>query len=180
MVADTLELVSPAAVIREFRGEHRFLSNFHPALVHLDGLAYRSVEHAYQASRTLNVGERRFIAELPTAIEAIRAGKAVTQRPDWHRLMLGIVRDLVTEKFTAHASLRDRLLATGVARIEEVNTRGETFWSTCNGVGRNHLGHILMTVRMQLAQGLLSGVYTGAHTQAIQRLIPFNELASDR
>ena len=39
--------------ITAFRGEHAFLSNFHPAPVVLDGEIYRSVEHAYQAAHFL-------------------------------------------------------------------------------------------------------------------------------
>lgn len=37
--------------IRSFTGTHRFLSNFHPAPVLLDGVVYPTVEHAFQAAK---------------------------------------------------------------------------------------------------------------------------------
>ena len=39
--------------IVEFKGEHRWLSNFSDAKVSYDGVEYPTVEHAYQASKPL-------------------------------------------------------------------------------------------------------------------------------
>ena len=49
--------------IDSFSGEHKFLSNFYPCNVTLDDIGYPSVEHAYQAAKTLNPEERQIIAE---------------------------------------------------------------------------------------------------------------------
>jgi predicted NAD-dependent protein-ADP-ribosyltransferase YbiA (DUF1768 family) len=45
--------------ISSFTGEYRFLSNFYPCVVHLDEEVYPSVEHAYQAAKTVNPEERK-------------------------------------------------------------------------------------------------------------------------
>lgn len=39
------------------------------------------------------------------------------------------------------------LKATGEQQIIEGNTWGDTYWGTCNDVGHNHLGKILMKIR---------------------------------
>jgi predicted NAD-dependent protein-ADP-ribosyltransferase YbiA (DUF1768 family) len=45
-------------VINGFQKEFRFLSNFWPCKVMLDGVIYNSTENAYQAAKTFDVDER--------------------------------------------------------------------------------------------------------------------------
>ena len=40
--------------IDSFHGVYRFLSNFWPAQVALDGIVYPTVEHAYVAAKTID------------------------------------------------------------------------------------------------------------------------------
>jgi hypothetical protein len=56
--------------IASFRGEHGWLSNFFRVDVVLDGVTYRSVEHAFQAAKTLDVAERAKVAAAPSPGEA--------------------------------------------------------------------------------------------------------------
>ncbi len=44
--------------IREFKGEFRFLSNFFPSRIYHDGIEYPTVEHAFQAAKTLDFEQR--------------------------------------------------------------------------------------------------------------------------
>ena len=44
--------------IEKFEGDYRFLSNFHPCEIIRDGDKYASVEHAYQAAKTIDFEER--------------------------------------------------------------------------------------------------------------------------
>ena len=53
-------------------------------------------------------------------------------------------------KFTTHADLRDKLLATGDTPLEEGNTWGDRTWGVYQGQGDNRLGKILMKVRDEL------------------------------
>lgn len=73
-------------------------------------------------------------------------------RPDWEEAKVGIMEELVRLKFTAHADLRARLLATGDAELIEGNNWNDRFWGVCRGQGQNQLGLILMKVRSELAQ----------------------------
>jgi len=62
-------------MISEFQGEFRFLSNFWPCKIYFEGMWYDSVEHAYQAAKTLDMDERLRISFLETPGKAKRAGK---------------------------------------------------------------------------------------------------------
>jgi len=44
--------------INTFRGKYRFLSNFYYAEVNYEGIRYPTVEHAYQAAKTLSTDIR--------------------------------------------------------------------------------------------------------------------------
>ena len=60
---------------------------------------------------------------------------------------------LVREKFSHNKDLKEMLLETGDAIIEEGNDWNDTFWGVCNGKGENHLGKILMKIREELRNG---------------------------
>lgn len=135
--------------ITEFSGEYRFLSNFWPARVELDGVIYPSVENAFQAAKTFD-SKQRIPFTLCSPRDAKRAGRKVSLRADWENVKLQIMEDLVTQKFTNHSYLKEQLKATGQTTLIEGNTWGDTFWGVCKGVGKNHLGKILMRVRSKL------------------------------
>lgn len=139
-----------AAVIPEFQGNYRFLSNFWPADVEADGIMYPTVEHAYQAAKTLDMAERRRIAALATPAEAKAAGRALTLRPGWDQDKFAVMEALVRQKFTRHVELRTKLLETGDAELQEGNTWGDRVWGVYQGQGENRLGKILMRVRAEL------------------------------
>ena len=135
--------------IKSFFGEYRFLSNFWPVDVTFDGEVYPTVEHAYQAAKTMSKAARRKICLLATPGEAKRYGKKVKLRSDWEDVKIPIMRSLVRQKFS-RPDLAQLLLETGDSDIIEGNTWGDTFWGTVYGVGMNHLGKILMQIRDEL------------------------------
>lgn len=53
---------------------------------------------------------------------------------------------LVSAKFMQNPDMF-RNLRNVKGEIVEENTWGDTYWGVCNGVGKNHLGKILMKVR---------------------------------
>ena len=142
----TPERASPNP-ISEFQGEHRFLSNFWPAEIEFEGIRYPSVEHAYQAAKSLNQEDRIRIAAMPDPAEAKRAGRALALRPDWETAKFEVMAICVRAKFTTHPDLRAKLLATGNAELVEGNTWGDRVWGVYEGRGENRLGKILMRVR---------------------------------
>jgi ribA/ribD-fused uncharacterized protein len=136
-------------MIENFEGEYAFLSNFSPSPIVLDRITYPTVEHAFQAAKADNRLERERMASLPTPGAAKRAGRKVTLRPDWERVKVAVMEDLVRRKF-ADRDLAARLLATGDEQLVEGNTWNDRFWGVCRGEGRNELGKILMRVRAEL------------------------------
>jgi hypothetical protein len=139
--------------IAEFQNENRFLSNFWPAEVVYEGIPYPTAEHAYQATKTLDTNERKKIAALKTPAEAKHAGEALKQRDDWNDIKFKVMEDVVRYKFTNHSDLRQKLLATGDAELEEGNTWNDQIWGISppnSNNGQNHLGKILMKVREEL------------------------------
>jgi ribA/ribD-fused uncharacterized protein len=146
-----MKLYEPGAgAIEKFT--RTFLSNFWPALVVYDGETYATVEHAYQAAKTLNLDVRRSIREAPSAAAAKKKGHALRGaglRPDWADVKLEVMEGLLRQKF-AHADLRAMLLETAPKRLVEGNTWGDTYWGMVKGVGSNHLGELLMRIRAEI------------------------------
>lgn len=138
--------------ITEFQGEHRWLSNFWPAEVMLEGMTYRSVEHAYQAAKTLNLQDREKIRAMAHPRDVKKFSHSLERRPDWSRARVVIMADLLLQKFR-QPELRQRLLETGDAELIEGNTWGDTFWGVCRGQGKNVLGRLLMAVRAAVRSG---------------------------
>lgn len=134
--------------ITSFSGTYDFLSNFYPCTIPYEGIIYPSVEHAYQAAKTLDQSIRMEFLPL-NAAQAKRKGRKIKLRADWNDVKLIIMYQLIRTKFTHH-DLKTLLLDTQDAKLIEGNTWGDTFWGVCNGVGQNHLGQILMRVRNEL------------------------------
>lgn len=158
--------------IDHFAGVNWFLSNFYPVTVLLDGVAYASVEHAYQAAKTIDL-EKRWIFTLEvnprlTASQAKRIGQKLELREDWEVVKRSIMRDLLIQKFS-HSVLTAQLLATKDAYLEEGNWWHDTYWGVCHGkldgrtcaqgdhehTGCNHLGHLIMDVRTHYSKAPL-------------------------
>lgn len=139
----------PETSIVSFRGEFGFLSNFYEATIYVDGKKYKSVEHAYQAHKTLDPWSRKLIREAVTPGQAKKLGQGVSLRPDWDSVKVDLMRTFVRKKFE-NPFLRPLLLATGEAKLVESNTWNDTFWGVCRGVGQNWLGKILMEIRDEI------------------------------
>lgn len=142
--------------IDRFRGKYAFLSNFAPCIVSYDGYKYASVEHAFQAAKTLNPIEREVLALETTPGKAKRAGRLVQLRSDWDEVKVSIMKELLISKFQDNSfGYRDALINTQDAYLEEGNKWGDTFWGTVEGKGQNVLGNLLMEVRELLKKGLI-------------------------
>ena len=137
-------------MITSFSGPYRFLSNFYPSIVAYEGMRFSTVEHAYQAAKTLDERERLWIASRPYPALAKKAGKSVTLRRGWEGMKVDVMRELLAQKFT-NPGLAQQLLDTGEQDLVEGNTWGDVFWGVCSGRGQNWLGKLLMERRSILA-----------------------------
>lgn len=133
-------------IIDNFHGEYRWLSNFWPVKVVLDGRTYPSVEAAYQAAKTVSPQERKPFEKM-NPFEAKKAGRRITLRRDWDQVKLGVMRSLLEQKFSPGGELHKMLLSTKPHTLIEGNTWNDTFWGVCRGRGNNHLGKLLMEIR---------------------------------
>ena len=136
--------------IDSFSGKYSFLSNFYVWSIEHEGLTYRTVEHAFQASKTLDQNERRRIANMFAPGDAKRAGRRVKLREDWEKVKVGVMLDLLRKKFAPPTLLSNALLNTDDAELIEGNTWGDRFWGVCEGEGKNILGKLLMALREEL------------------------------
>ncbi len=132
--------------IAEFQGEYRWLSNFW-------WVGDTTVEHQYQAAKYLNADQAGIILDCPTPAKAKRLSRLMTNwRPDWEQVKVDIMLNLLRWKFS-QPDLKEKLLATGDALLEEGNTWGDAFWGVCppnSGNGYNWLGRLIMQVRDEL------------------------------
>ena len=130
-----------------------WFSNFEPFDLPLvgDGISYNTVEHYYQAHKSLVHSVKQHIASQPSASMAKRAGRMVVLRPDWEEkknLIMGIA---LNYKFKPTSSWGLRLRIT-TGEIVEYNNWHDVYWgictcSKCCNTGKNMLGIMLMNIR---------------------------------
>lgn len=137
-------------MIREFRDEYFFLSNFYNAPVTWEGITYRNNEAAFQAAKCIDVRDRAKFSQLD-ASSAKRLGRQIPLRSDWEKIKFIVMQEICFAKFTQNPHLRAKLIATGSQYLEEGNTWGDRIWGTVDGQGQNMLGKILMGVRAKLS-----------------------------
>lgn len=137
-------------MINSFKDDYRFLSNFWPCTVNLDGWWYPSVEHAYQAAKCLMPERGQFNIRM-TAGQAKRLGQKIALRPDWEQIKLEVMATLLIQKFAKGSHLGNKLLATAPHELIEGNTWGDVYWGVCEGKGENNLGKLLMLIREDIA-----------------------------
>lgn len=142
--------------IKSFSGQWSFLSNFYLCTVKYDGANYPSVEHAYQAAKAADPKRRatfQLVGVSPGKAKSL--GRKLILRPDWEEVKVGIMRDLLIQKFYP-TLLRRKLLSTFTAVLIEGNYWHDQYWGVCNGdclygphepSGENMLGKLLMEVR---------------------------------
>ena len=130
--------------ITQFRGKYFFLSNFFSAPVYYRGIRFENNEAAFQAAKCPE-RMREFSTLAPRG--AKRLGRQVKLRPDWETAKFNVMNQVCMAKFLQNPDLAWKLVETGTAELVEGNTWGDKLWGVCNGVGENHLGHILMDIR---------------------------------
>lgn len=142
----------PWNAVTDFHAKgYEFLSNFYEASVTYQGLAYGSVEAAFQAQKCMTEEEKlQFTKCSPGKSKEI--GRRVQLRPDWEQVKVSLMEEIVREKFAQHPDLAQQLRETGDKILVEGNRWGDAFWGVDakTGQGGNHLGKILMKIREEL------------------------------
>lgn len=143
--------------IDSFRGKYHFLSNFYVAPVYVYGIEYPNAEAAFQAQKCVLPEEAEAFKTMSPQM-AKRYGRMVQLKPNWEQIKDSVMLNVVRAKFK-NPELKDLLLNTGTAELIEGNSWGDTYWGVCNGNGKNRLGEILMTVRTEVHNELLTLLY---------------------
>lgn len=163
---------TPRDCIDWFREEYEFLSNFYPAKMLFDGIAYENAESAYQAQKLENPAERVQFSCL-FGDEAKKLGKTVMVRPDWEEVKLETMERIVETKFTQNPLLARLLVETGDIPLLGGNRWGDTYWGIRLDTreGENHLGKILMALRQRFQT---EGIPEGQEYHPVRRFGPVN------
>lgn len=145
-------------MIKEFKGDYHYLSNFSNNKLIYRGIDYPTAEHAYQHAKNYLDSKLEAICTDPesTPGQAKRAGRK-TEMTKWFKDNRLIVMEEITRaKYRQNAALTEKLLTTGLQEIQEGNTWNDTFWGIClhSGEGQNHLGKILMKTRTKILSNL--------------------------
>lgn len=140
-------------IIDEFTGDYMFLSNFSKWPCEFEGIIYPTSEHAFQAAKSLDYGERLAFSKLNNPAAAKEKGKNVILRPDWELVKYGVMFNVLLSKFTRNQKVFIKLLSTDDAELIEGNTWHDNYWGDCicdkcsKKYGQNNLGRILMALR---------------------------------
>jgi len=141
--------------ILQFNGDYAFLSNFYPAEFVWDNIVWKTSEHAYQAAKVIDRKYRLMMSNIPRPGDVKHLGKMSQCRDDWESVKIDVMYDIVYQKFVQNPTLKQKLLETGQAHLEEGNSWRDQFWGVCpvgSGEGRNELGKVLMRVRHELSK----------------------------
>lgn len=139
-----------------FTNKYDFLSNFYSAKFMWQGFFWPTVEHAYQAKKTVSLDEQKKIRLAQTPGHAKAMGMKVQLRPDWEKIKVSVMTEFVWQKFDQNPELLKILINTGEAELVEGNYWHDNFWGDCycsnclKIKGENVLGTILMKIRSTL------------------------------
>lgn len=156
---------------------YREFSNFANYPILVDGVAWPTSEHYYQAQKFDEPERRERIRQLPKAVAAKRyATKHNAKiRSDWNERKDAVMERALRAKFTQNESLRALLVGSGGEWIEE-DSKTDYYWGTgADGTGHNKLGTMLMQLRAELSETSRPG---HAHQTALPAwLAPLSRLA---
>lgn len=136
-------------MIEQFRGENAWLSNFADVPIIIDGISYKSVEHAYIASKSNSPEWKELCSSgIYSAGQLKRVWSDSDLIDNWHDIKYGIMKDLLIQKYTQEP-FKTKLINTGDTHIQEGNYWNDKYWGVClkTNEGKNILGNLIMEIR---------------------------------
>jgi len=146
------------SIINCFDDEYVFLSNFAHRPIIIKGKTWVTVEHIFQAAKTLDEDMREQIRLATTPGKAKQTGRKVHLRSDWEEIKEQVMLKCIRLKFRQYPGLKEQLLSTKDTVLIEGNTWHDNIWGDCSCPkcqkikGENLLGQILMQVREELKE----------------------------
>jgi len=146
-ITDFSTLKDKNGFIEEFQGEYRWLSNFMPVTIVLDGITYPSVEHAYVSAKVDTEQWKRECSDVGLSSADIKAkGRGLNVENK-----IEVMDMLLRQKFNQEP-YKSNLINTNSMYIQEGNRWNDTFWGVCfkTSLGANNLGKLIMKIRDDL------------------------------
>lgn len=140
-------------------------SNFSSHSIFIERKIWPTVEHYYQASKFIKLADKEFIRCAPTPTLAKQYAQEVitpSLQAKWPKIKKEIMLKGLRSKFEQHPDLAKRLISTGDRMLIEY-TENDSYWGKgVDGTGHNHLGKLLMLLRMELRDEVKARVETCA------------------
>lgn len=150
--------------IRRFRGEHAFLSNFHPSPIIINYRNQKYImatgEHCFQGMKVAAtiweparaIEWLQAVSESPTPAKSKYLGRSIQlDLPRWNNMAYACMERTQKLKYEQNPELRKQLLATGNRELIEGTDWGDKLWGVDDkGEGQNLLGKVLMNLRFEL------------------------------
>ncbi len=136
-------------IIKEFRGQYAFLSNFYSSPIMFDHQTFSTAEHLYQALKAKTQEDYMFVCQAFSPGDAKKRGAQIELRPDWEDVKDRLMKLVLILKFTQHTDLTTLLKDTDGYILQEGNMWGDKYWGVClkTNEGQNRLGILLREVR---------------------------------
>lgn len=142
--------------VRGLAGKYAELHPWHPSPVLFERVLYPSLEHAYVAATAGDGAQAADLRARLASAESVTASKARSMgSPDTldTKRRLAAMRALLRDKMMRHPRCKQLLLETVDARIYHDDDTADEFWGVRSGVGSNHLGVLLESVRTEISAG---------------------------
>jgi len=153
-------------MINEFKGDHRWLSNFEAVKITLDGIEYPSIEHAYMSAKCDDPEWKKFCAdENNTAGSVKKQSRHATVKlvENWDSFKMDVMFSCLEQKYSQEP-FKSKLIDTGSQNLVEGNYFGDKIWGvdlkSNPNIGENHLGRMIMSIRQNLIDEMNSGFTT--------------------
>ena len=130
--------------------ENVFLNNFYISPIVVDNKEFPTVEHYYQASKFKGQELFESVRLTPTPDDAKKLARAnFVEDEEWKTEKEMAMRTALQAKFSQHRELREKLIATGEARLVEDSPK-DAFWGGIVEGSFNRPGDMLMEIREDL------------------------------
>ncbi len=134
-------------------GDYGYLSNLYKRDVKFENRIFRSSEDAYQFGKPLDCMTAEWLISAPKPHLCAMAAHGLLAfdiTPDWQKIKVPRMLDVLRAKFTQHEDLKQKLIDTGDAVLIE-DSKTDAFWGIGKKRnGKNMLGILLMQVREEL------------------------------
>ena len=153
---------------KEF-GPLGYLASYSNHGFYKDNIYYKTVEHYYQANKfsDINIKNRIINAKTPKEASTIGRDRTLKRIDNFKKIKLQVMYDGVLEKFRQNTDIRNKLIETRNKEIKEMTVK-ENFWGVGPNLdGENHFGKILMKVRTDLKNELLSKIINNSKNKKV-------------